>query len=448
MLISLLCMFWVWGGDPAKTSEPEPYHSSTGRFSHEQLQAYAKQYQTPLYVYDGDLIQKKYRTLAAGYSAQFDQLKILYAVKANTNMAIISLLKKEGAGAECISGGELQTALKLGFRGEDILFTSSAKTREELVLAINNGIVINLDSFGDIDHVKKIAAELKKKARVSVRINPDVDPHTHRFISTGHKFSKFGVLLEEDQVMDAYKQIKASEWVEIWGLHSHIGSQILEALPFEQNAGVLLKFIKRLKDELGIQLKFVDLGGGIGIPYHDGQDPLEPAALAKKVAEVLKPGFEMLGYTPEIWLEPGRYLVADSGILLASVISVKDTPYTDFVNVNTGFNHLVRPILYEAYHRIRVLGRSEEVRLFDVAGNICETGDILGHDRLLPTPKDGDTIAILDTGAYGFSMASAYNSFDLPAEILVRGDKVDLIRERTNLEDLFRHQKLPADLKP
>lgn len=435
------------GGEQTVASQPAPYHSSTGRFSHQQLQGWARSHGTPLYVYDGDLIVRRARELDAAYRQHFPKLKVLYAVKANSNLALLSLLFAQGVGAECISGGELRTALRLGVRGENMLFTSSAKTREELELALRSGIVINLDSFGDIAHVAEMAASLNTKAKVSVRINPDVDPKTHRFISTGHKFSKFGVLLEDDQIMQAYAQIKASPHLEIWGLHSHIGSQILEAGPFEQNAAVLLGFLRRLKQELGIELRFVDLGGGIGIPYRDGQAPLDPAEIARRVADIFKPGFATLGYQPEIWLEPGRYLVAESGILLTRVISVKDTPYTDFINVDTGFNHLIRPLLYEAYHRVRVLGRDQDIRLFDVAGNICETGDILAHERLLPTPKDGDILALLDAGAYGFSMASSYNSFDLPAELLVRGEKAELIRSRSNLEDLFRHQFIPDDLQ-
>lgn len=434
------------GGDTPAAAQPEPYQSSTGRFSHDQLTKWIMQYGSPLYVYDGDLVAEKFAKFHGAYSKVFSNTKVLYALKANTNMALISILKQAGAGAECISGGEIQTALRLGFKGEDMLFTSSAKTAEELELAIKHGVIVNLDSLGDLSSTAKVAKRLGVKARISFRINPDVDPHTHRHISTGHKFSKFGILLENDEIIKAYASAKADPWLEVWGLHSHIGSQITEWEPFRDNARVLAHFIERLKRELAIELKFVDLGGGLGIPYHDGQPAIEPATVAQKVAEVLNAEFEKIGYAPAIWLEPGRYLVGDSGILLATVISVKDTPYTDFVNVDTGFNHLVRPILYDAYHRIRVLNRNEEIRLFDVAGNICETGDVLGHGRLLPTPRTGDIIAILDAGAYGYSMASMYNSFAMPAEILVRGDKVEVVRDRMTLDQLLNGQHVPADL--
>ncbi len=448
----LLHAFWLGliclsGGEPVTPTTPDPYQSSTGRFSHGQLTQWNMQYGSPLYVYDGDLITQKFEQFQSAYKNAFGEAKVLYAIKANTNMAIVSLLKKSGAGAECISGGEISTALKLGFEGENILFTSSAKTPAELELAIRNGVVVNLDSLEDLNHAGKVATRLKTKARISFRVNPDVDPHTHKHIATGHKFSKFGILLENDEIIRAYDQAKKHEWLEVWGLHSHIGSQITESEPFSDNARVLSHFIKRLKNELGIQLKFVDLGGGLGIPYHDGQISVSPKVVADKVAEILKSELKDLGYMPEIWLEPGRYLVGDSGILLATVVSVKDTPYTDFINVDTGFNHLVRPILYEAYHRIRVLNRQDDIRLFDVAGNICETGDVLGHNRLLPTPVAGDVIAILDAGAYGYTMASMYNSFDLPAEIMVRADKVELIRKRKTLEALLEGQIVPDDLK-
>ncbi|MCB1041616.1 MAG: diaminopimelate decarboxylase [Acidobacteria bacterium] len=448
MLLSIMVLAFMFGGESVTMDKPDPYHDATGRFSHDQLVSLVREHGSPLYVYDGDLINKKYDLFYGAYKKHFDDVQVLYAVKANTNMAIMSLLKQRGAGAECISGGEITTALKLGYEGKQILFTSSAKTTAELELAISQGVVINLDSMEDLAHAGEVAARLQKKAHISFRINPDVDPHTHKHIATGHKFSKFGILLEDDQIMHAYKLAHEHPWLEVWGLHSHIGSQITDWTPFQQNARVLVHFIARLKDELGIQLKFIDLGGGLGIPYHDGQKTASPEDVAQNVAEVLRPAFEKLGYMPSIWLEPGRFLVGDSGILLATVISVKDTPYTDFINVDTGFNHLVRPILYEAYHRIRVLNRKDDIRLFDVAGNICETGDILGHNRLLPTPKAGDMIAILDAGAYGYTMASMYNSFALPAEILVRGDQATLIRERKTLDDLLEGQIIPADLAP
>lgn len=223
----------------------------------------------------------------------------------------------------------------------------------------------------------------------------------------------------------------------------HIGSQITETDPFVEATEKLMEFIIRLKNELGIELKFVDVGGGLGIPY-SGEETTTPQELANALIPVIKKGVKDLGYEPWLWLEPGRYLVGNSGILLCRVCSVKETPYKKFINVDAGFNTLLRPTMYNAHHRIRVLGKEDPADRYDVAGNICESGDIFARDRKLPKVKAGDILAILDTGAYGFSMSSRYNSRPLPAEILIRSDgSVELIREKETYEDLFTHQKKP-----
>jgi len=431
-------------------SSPEPVeelHTATGRFSHDQLIEYARTYGTPLFVYDGDRIKAKYHKFHDAFASAYGDVKIHYALKANTNISIAALLKKEGAAAECISMGEIYLARKLGWKGTDILFTSSSKSPRELEYAVENDVIINLDSIGDLENLIATVEKMDRKARVSFRLNTDVDPETHKHISTSHKTTKFGILFENDQIMAGYKRAHEHPLLEVWGIHSHIGSQIMDDGPFVRNVALVSTAVKRLKKELGIELKFMDLGGGLGIPYRDGRTPLEPEVVADKIAKLLKKELADLGYKPELWMEPGRYFVGDAGILLARVNSVKDTPYRHFINVDTGFNHLVRPILYEAYHRIRVLGREGEVDTFDVAGNICETGDILGTERRLPRPKVGDFVAILDAGAYGFSMASEYNMFPLPAEILVRGDAAQIIRKRQDIEDFFRHQVLLDDLR-
>ncbi|MDJ0838165.1 MAG: diaminopimelate decarboxylase [Acidobacteriota bacterium] len=423
------------------------YPTETGRFSHEQLIGYAQEYGTPLYVYDGDRIKEKFHKFSKAFKDAYGNTKIYYALKANTNLSIVALLKKEGASAECISMGEIYLARKLGWKGEDILFTSSSKSPVEMEYAVNHDVVINLDSMGDLENLIATVEKLKKKARVSFRLNTDVDPKTHKHISTSHKTTKFGILFENDQIMEGYKRAYDHPLLEVWGIHSHIGSQIMDDSPFVRNVKLVTTAVKRLKQELGIELKFMDLGGGLGIPYRDGQEPLEPEVVANKMAKLVKQELKDLGYMPALWMEPGRYFVGDAGFLVARVNSVKDTPYKHFINVDTGFNHLVRPILYEAYHRVRVLGRKGEREKFDVAGNICETGDILAYDRMLPRPSVGDYVAFMDAGAYGFTMASEYNMFTLPAEIMVRGDKVDVIRKRPDIEDLFRNQILLKDLE-
>ena len=434
----------LWCLASSGQSTPSP---STGRFSHQQLMAFAEEYGTPLYVYDGDLIGEKFRRFSAAFTRHYPKVSVYYALKANSNLSVVALLKKAGAAAECISMGEMQIALELGYRGSEILFTSSSKSPEELEFAVRHGVVVNLDSLGDLENLIAVVERLEKRAKVSFRINPDVDPRTHRHIATGHKFSKFGILFANDEIVRAYRRAGECPWLDIVGIHSHIGSQIMELEPFLRNVQLVASAVRTLKAELGIELEFIDLGGGLGIPYRDGENPLTPETVAEAVCRRLKEELAEIGSLPTLVLEPGRYFVGDAGILLARVNSVKHTPYQHFINVDTGFNHLLRPLLYEAHHRVRVLGKEGKLDSFEVAGNICETGDILAHDRLLPTPSPGDYVAFLDAGAYGFSMASEYNSFLLPAEILVRGDRVQVIRTRARFSDLLRNQVLLEDLR-
>ncbi len=442
VIATVVVLLWCW----ASSAQQAPA-TSTGRFSHQQLIAFAEEHGTPLYVYDGDLIGEKYRRFTAAFSRHYPKVKVYYALKANSNLSIVALLKKAGAAAECISMGEMQIALELGYQGLEILFTSSSKSPQELEFAVGHGVVVNLDSLGDLENLIAVVERLQKKARISFRINPDVDPRTHRHIATGHKFSKFGILFENDEIVHANRRAKGCPWLKIVGIHSHIGSQITDLEPFLRNVQLVASAVRTLKAELGIELEFIDLGGGLGIPYRDGEAPLTPEVVAEAVCSSLKEELADVGYFPTLVLEPGRYFVGDAGILLARVNSVKHTPYQHFINVDTGFNHLIRPLLYEAHHRVRVLGRDGTSETFEVAGNICETGDILAHDRVLPTPSPGDYVAFLDAGAYGFSMASEYNSFLLPAEILVRGDKVQVIRTRAEFSDLLRNQILLEDLR-
>lgn len=442
MFATVVVLLWCW-----TSSGQQVPSTSTGRFSHQQLIAFAKEYQTPLYVYDGDLIGEKFRRFTEAFSRHYPNVKVYYALKANTNLSIVALLKKAGAAAECISMGEMQIALQLGYQGPDILFTSSSKSLQELEFAVSHEVVINLDSLGDLENLIAVVERLQRHAKISFRINPDIDPRTHRHIATGHKFSKFGILFENDEIVRAYQRAQQCSLLEIAGIHSHIGSQITDLEPFLRNVQLVSSAVRKLKTELGLELEFIDLGGGLGIPYRDGETPLTPETVAEVVCRSLKAELCDLGYLPALALEPGRYFVGDAGILLARVNSVKHTPYQHFINVDTGFNHLVRPLLYEAYHRVRVLAREGNIETFEVAGNICETGDILAHDRALPTPSPGDYVAFLDAGAYGFSMASEYNSFLLPAEILVRGDRVQVIRTRAKFSDLLRNQVLLEDLR-
>ena len=402
----------------------------------EQLIELAKRFGTPLYVYDESRIRENF----SEFKAAFPGAKICYAYKANTSLAICSILRQEGAAADVVSTGELRTALKVGVKPEDIIFTNNAKTKEELEFAIDSGVVIDVDSLDELNSI----GELGKPAKISFRVNPSVDPKTHPKIATGMKGSKFGLHLEKDIALKAYKKAKELG-IEIAGVQMHIGSQITDMTAFSDATKKLLDFVLRLK-ESGITLKFIDIGGGLGISY-EGEKTPAPKDLADKILPIIKEYNSKLGYEPELWLEPGRYLVANAGVLLCEVQSVKKTPYKNFVNVDCGFNTLVRPAMYDSFHRIKVLGKKGSEEKYDVAGNICESGDILGKDRELPAVEKGDVLAILDAGAYGFSMASKYNGRPRPAEVLVREKSTEIIRERETWDDLWAGEKVPGDLK-
>lgn len=409
------------------------------------LSKLAGEYGTPLYVYDGEVVKKRYLNFKQAFSRVFGKVKVYYAYKANTSLALCSLLKDMGAGADVVSVGELKTALKVGINPEDVIYTSNSKSAKDLQTAVEAGVTVNVDSLDELETLKEVTAKTGKTARVSSRVNPSVNPKTHPKIATGLRESKFGLHIEGGIAMEAFKKASKMRNVKIVGLHTHIGSQIQEALPFTEAAGRILDFASELKEKLNLRLEFIDLGGGLGIPYH-GEKTLQPEQLAKAIEPAVKNGFKKIGYQPTLILEPGRYLVAESGILLTTVNSVKKTPYRNFINVDSGLNTLIRPALYDAYHQVRVLGRKGTSMECDIAGNVCESGDILARDRRLPQVKKGDVIAILDAGAYCMSMASNYNSQPLPAEVLVRGKRIDLIRERWEQDDLYWRQKIPEDL--
>lgn len=400
----------------------------------------AEAHGTPLYVYDQSLLEAQAKALKAAFPPRFPGCRLLYAMKANTNPTLVALLRGEGLGAEVISEGEMAIALKAGFTGPELLFTSSSKSPSELRRAVALDAVINVDSVDELVQVDAEARAQGRKARISFRINPGVDPHTIHQINTGITESKFGLHLEGGHAFAAYAKAMNLPGVEILGAHCHIGSQIAETEGYLLAARKMLAFAGELKTRLGLRLHFMDLGGGIAVPYQDGQRVMTPEDLAASLAPVWREGVEALGYAPTLWLEPGRFLVAPSGFIVTTVNSVKTTPVKTFVNVDAGFNTLLRPALYQAYHRIRAVGRTGAPRTVDVAGAVCETVDILGEARSLPPVEAGDLLVILDAGAYGFSMASQYNTRPLPAEVLVDGNRATVIRGRGTLEALTQDE--------
>jgi len=405
----------------------------------------AKKHGTPLYVYDGDVIRSRFHAFRDAFKTRYPKVRVCYAVKANASLAVLRLLAREGAGADVVSGGELHLALAAGIKPDDIIYTSNSKTPAELEFALEAGVTVTHCNVDELDVLADIARRKKKTARISFRVNPDVSPNTHPKIATGLRNTKFGLHFEDDLAFDAYRKAKDMKNITVSGLHCHIGSQILETGAFEEALEKLMVFAVRLKDELGIALDFVDVGGGLGISY-TGNPMLGPDELAAAIVPIFKEGVQRLSYEPTLVLEPGRFIVGPAGVLLARVNSVKKTPYKNFINVDCGFNTLARPALYDAYHRMRILGKEGEGENYDVAGNICESGDILGKERKLPKASRGDVLIILDAGAYGFSMASEYNAHPLPAEVLVRGGKAELIRKRRTYEDLLANQLVPKDL--
>ena len=395
---------------------------------------------TPLYVYDAETIREKARALRDAFVPRFGRLKLRYALKANTNVAIVRLVLAEGFLPEVVSEGEIRAALRAGARGSDVLFTSSSKSPSEIEFALAHDVVLNVDNLDELGQASRAAVARGATARVSFRINPGVDPDTLHQINTGIPESKFGVHLDGGIARTAYGTAAGLPGVRVVGAHCHIGSQITDPAGYLETARKMLGFARELKRDLGLTLEFVDLGGGLGIPYADGQSVMSADDLAAALAPVWAEEVALLGYEPELWIEPGRFLVAQAGSLVARVNSVKTTPVKTFVNVDAGFNTLMRPAMYGAEHRVRVVGRDGAAMTLDVAGDVCETGDILAEARSLPRPEAGDLVVFLDAGAYGFAMASEYNARPLPAEVLVDGDEVRVVRRRGTFEELHRSE--------
>jgi diaminopimelate decarboxylase len=392
------------------------------------LKALVSEYGTPLYIYDRSSILDQFRMVDQAFRAGFPRLRVFYALKANSNPEIVRLLRSAGAGAETVSGGEIQLAMECGVPGPEIIFTSSSKSPDELELAVSNNVLVNVDSRDELEQLQEVAARLGKTVRIAIRVNPSVDPDTIHQINTGKAESKFGIHLEGDLALDAYRRAAELPNLRICGAHCHIGSQITTPESYCQTAKKMLGLVGEIRTSLGLQLEFVDLGGGFGVPYRDGETVMTPAELVAALQPVWREGIAALGYEPELWIEPGRFFVAPAGFLLVRVNSVKQTPLKTFVNVDAGFNTLARPAMYGAYHRVRVVGRTENPVEVEIAGNVCETGDILATSRQLPRPVAGDLLIFLDSGAYGYSMASHYNSRPLPAEVMIDGQAATLIR--------------------
>lgn len=397
------------------------------------VEALARRYGTPLYVYSRSHIESQFAALAEAM-APVEPL-ICYSVKVNTNAAVIGTLAELGAGADVVSGGELYRARRAGVPPSRIVFAGVGKTREEIEYALRAGILFfTVESEPELYRIADCARRLGRKARIALRANPDVDPETHHYISTGKAENKFGLDLR--RIERAYRRAAAHPSLEIAGLHMHIGSQLLNPAPYGHALERVADLCRRLRARYPT-FRHLDLGGGLGIQYKPGQQPLDPARFAKTVLPFLKES------GLRIVLEPGRFLVGNAGLLVMRVQYVKDGPSKKFIIVDAGMNDLIRPPLYQAHHEIVPVRAARGTVRGDVVGPICESADFLAQDRELPAVREGDLLAVLSAGAYGFAMASNYNSRPRPAEVMVKGRRHALVRRREGREDLVRGEQLP-----
>jgi len=387
---------------------------------------------TPVYIYSAALVREAHAAFDAAFEGYAHAIH--YALKANSTLAILRLLRELGAGADANSGGEIEAALRAGFEPPQIVFTGVGKTREELDHAVSLGLkAINIESDGEADRIDALARARGVRARVALRVNPDIEASTHAHISTGQRFNKFGVPI--DAAAPLLRRLAARPGLEVVGLHVHLGSQILDVGPLGSAAWALAGLAREVRDA-GLRLEHIDLGGGLGIGY-EGDVHGSPAEYASAVLPAVREtGLHLL-------LEPGRFLVAPAGILVGRVADTKSYAGSPrFVILDTGMTELIRPMLYEAFHRIVAVTPRDGMRQeYEVVGPLCETSDTLGHKRELGPVEVDDLIAVLDAGAYGFVMASNYNRRRMPAEALVDGGTWRVVRKRQTYGDLFRNEE-------
>lgn len=393
----------------------------------------AQQVGTPCYVYSYATLRHHFQV----FDEAFTDVPHLtcFAAKANSNLAILKLFGSLGGGVDIVSGGELFRARNAGIPADRIVYSGVGKTQAEIDYALNEDILLfNIESSQELEAIDKRAAQLGRKARIALRVNPDVDPKTHPYISTGMKKNKFGIDIEG--ALKEYERAKTLGNVEIVGIDCHVGSQLTEITPFVDALKRLCLLIRRLKD-LGIDIQFLDIGGGLGITY-DQEAPPHPREYAQAILQEL----EDLSCT--LIFEPGRVIVGNAGILVTQVLYTKKTPSKNFVVIDAAMNDLLRPSLYGSYHHVQPLLQMDQgSEIVDVVGPICESSDFLAKDRSLPAVQSGDYLAVMSAGAYGFTMSSNYNSRPRAAEILVKEDRFYVIRERETWQDLINHERIP-----
>lgn len=402
-----------------------------GNFDKNILLQIAKEYQTPIFAYDFDKIEEYYYQFKSAFSGR--KTLICYALKANSNLSVVKKLASLESGADCVSLGEIKRAILAGIPPYKIIYSGVGKQEEEIKEAIKLGILfINIESKAELFKVESIAKSLNTKARISIRVNPDIDPQTHPYISTGLKENKFGIEIQEAKSL--YLHAHKSEFLEPIGIHFHIGSQLTKLQPIYESAQKIAKLVHSLL-ALKIDIKFFDIGGGLGITYSD-ETTINPYDYAQSILECLR------GLDLTIICEPGRFIIGNAGVFLVKVLYEKISQNKRFVIVDGAMNDLIRPSLYNAYHQIIPLTQSQgEKSPADIVGPICESGDYLGKNIELPPLKESDVLAILSSGAYGFSMSSNYNTRPRCAEVAISQGKIKLIRKRETFEDLIALEK-------
>ncbi len=399
------------------------------------IPAIARKVGTPFYLYSHGTLADHFRKLKEAFK-EIDPL-ICFSMKSNSNLSVCRALQNEGAGFDVVSGGELYKAIKLGADPKKIVYASVGKKRDEIEEAIRRDILLfNVESVPELLHISTIARAMKRRVDVAIRINPDVRPKTHKYITTGKKETKFG--LDFDTVEEIFDNSNLYPNLNIKGLHIHIGSQITEVAPFVKT----LKKVKAFLEGSKIDVEVLNIGGGLGIVYSE-----EKPQTAKEFANVIIPILKRIGL--KVILEPGRFISGNSGILVSSVVYVKKTPAKKFIILDAGMNDLIRPAFYGAYHEIRPVVRKEFAgkERVDVVGPICESGDFFARDRMMPALESGDLVAIMSAGAYGFAMASNYNARPKPCEAMASGNKFFVVRERETYKDLIRGESIPGVLK-
>lgn len=389
----------------------------------------AKNVGTPAYIYSQKSFHDHYFKLDTAFK-KIPHL-ICYSLKANSNLSILRLMAKWGAGADIVSGGELYRALCAGIKPEKIVYAGVGKKEEEIAYGIRKGILLfNVESVPELFVINKVAFSLGKRPKICLRINPDIEPHTHRYLTTGKRETKFGISIPD--VIEIFLNRDRWPYVSLSGIHVHLGSQITEVCPYQKAIKKIVSLIKKELEPRGIALEFLNLGGGLGIVYNK-ETPSTAVNFSRKILPLLK------GLKIKLVLEPGRFIAGNSGIFLTQVIYIKEGRDKKFVVVDGGMNDLIRPALYGAYHEIRPLIRKRrKVERVDIVGPICESGDFFVKGRLVEELKAGDIIAIMSAGAYGFTMSSNYNSRPRPPEVLVYGRHFKIVRKRETYKDLIR----------